>query len=321
MLDYVADTDYETGYIDLHEENLPLYKEIEEIFKDKKAIGVKPCTHMHILENEELNTDTPDLLNVIQNDLYNPEIHFAVRNSLPISYEKGGVNIIFGEQARYIKKEDLRFGSIIDAPAAKILIKRGIDVGIEAFEGNENSKIADFTGEPREIYIKEDTHVGLAPWRNFVKYIPKENAILITKYQKGEKTFPGAIHYENACKERFLFYPFDAKDVDGQWGWCEHYARRRQLEDSIKWLSGDGLLVHSGGNYPKLHIIAKKNDKALSVAICNIFPDKIKNAKICINANFEKIKFVNCKGHKEGNSVVLDGILYPYEFAAFEIEL
>ncbi len=41
----------------------------------------------------------------------------------------------------------------------------------------------------------------------------------------------------------------------------------------------------------------------------------MKNAEIKISDAFSDVKFINCKGHINGDAVVLDTVIYPYEFA------
>ena len=51
----------------------------------------------------------------------------------------------------------------------------------------------------------------------------------------------------------------------------------------------------------------------------NLFEDKIENARINVNSEFKNIRFSCCNGTMIGDTVILDGTLYPYEFAGFEL--
>ena len=97
MLDYSSRADYETGYVDAAVENAELYKSIEKIFKDKKAIGVRPANVMHQVQNGDFDCSEVNFLDNVQNYVFSPDIRLAVYNALPITYEKGNVNIIFGD--------------------------------------------------------------------------------------------------------------------------------------------------------------------------------------------------------------------------------
>ena len=51
-----------------------------------------------------------------------------------------------------------------------------------------------------------------------------------------------------------------------------------------------------------------------------MFEDKAKNVKINVGYEFKDVEFLNCSGHIEGNSIILDSILYPYEFAGVTVK-
>jgi len=319
-LDYVSDADYETGYIDSAVDNQEIYTQIDKYFKDKKAIGIRPYNTIHHLENIELNPNEAGILDEVQNYIFQPSIRFCVSNSLPITYEKENVNVIFGENARYIPLDELKFGNIIDIKAAKILMKRGVDVGIECIEEKDGFSQKGFTDVPQEYFVDEDEYVRLSPFETAcVKH--KDGVKILTEYHTKTDKEMGAFEYENADGMRFLVYPFDAlkaKQVQAQ-GWFDSYSRRRQVVKSLEWLSGKAFPIAPDGNYPRLHILAKENDEEVAVGLWNLFEDKIKNARI--KAAYKgKVKFINCEGHVENDVVVLDNILYPYEFAGFVIE-
>ena len=126
--------------------------------------------------------------------------------------------------------------------------------------------------------------------------------------------------YENNAGQRFLVFPFVAKSAVDKCGIFRSYSRRRQLIKSIERIGKKTLLAYPDGDYPMLYTLVKENECEVSIGLWNLFPDKIKNAKIRINIVFEDIEFINCSGHKCGDSVVLDGYLYPYEFAGVKIK-
>lgn len=320
MLDYVSDADYETGYIDAMVENMELYKDIERIFKDKKHVGVRPFNVMHKVKNAELDYKEPGFWGNVQNYIYEPSLRLAVFNALPVTYEKGNVNIIFGENARYIPEEDLKYGNIIDIKAAKILMERGIDVGIEHVCENAGYNQAGFTDVPHEYFVEEDEYVRLSPLD--ISYPKLKNeAKVITEYHTKATKADGAFHYENKDGIRFLVFPFSAAKVKENVisGWFDSYSRRRQLIKSINWLQNKPLKVYADGNYPRLYVQAKENETELCVGLWNLFQDKIQNARIKVDCDGE-IEFFNCEGHKENDTVIIDSVIYPFEFAGFEIK-
>lgn len=319
-LDYVSSPDYETGYIDAAVANRELYREIDECFGDKKAIGVRPFIVPHLVENAELNFREPNFLDNVQNLMFSASLRMAVFNALPISYEAGGVNIIFGENARYIDEKDLKFGNIIDIKAAKILMSRGIDVGIEEIDDKEGYKQTGFTDVPNEYFVDEDEYVRLSAMPISYPKL-KKDARVITEYHTKKTKNSGAFEYENKDGMKFLVYPFDAEYAKWSYakGWFDSYARRRQLIRSIEWLQDKPLKVHANGNYPRLYIQAKENERGLSVGLWNLSCDKIKNAEIKVDFKGNP-RFINCKGRIENGTVIIESVIYPFEFAGFTIE-
>lgn len=320
MLDYVADADYETGYIDAHVDNSEIYKAIDEAFSDKECVGVRPYNKVHLIENEELDANREWILSeVVWQGLFRASLTFAGENFLPTAHGGNGVNILFGENAKYISKEELKNGNIIDLAAAKNLISRGIDVGIKEIVPVSKTKQKGFTDVPNEYHIDEDVYTRLDACELKEIVLCKENVRMVSQYKYGTEFISGTFEYENADGMRFFVYSVDMRDVQYANGWIYSYAGRRSLLKSIPWL-GKGLDAYADGNYPYLYTIAKKNENELAVGLWNLFADKIKNSRIRICNEFKEVKFINCKGHKEGDSVILDTILYPYEFAGIIVK-
>lgn len=320
VIDYISNPEYETGYIDAWVDNKEIYAAIDKHFSDKKAIGVRPYNVIHMVENAELNANEPNFLNDVQNYPFQPSLRFATMNALPISYDKGNVNILFGENARYISEDELKYGNIIDITAAKILTKRGIDVGIEKFEDENNDIPNVFSNVPREYFFDENEYVPL-DYMNAVGVTHKKGVRMLSEFNFSPVRVAGAFEYENSDGMRFLVYPFDALKVreNGLNGWFNSYSRRRQVIKSIEWLGSKKLPAAADGNYPGLYILAKENEDAVCIGLWNLFDDKIPKTRIKTEAVGET-EFINCNGHRENDTIVLDSVLYPYEFAAFEIK-
>lgn len=320
MLDYVSDADYETGYIDFAVENSELAKEIEKTFADKSAVGVKIRSTHDIIRNAEFDRSEKGLFAKLEHTpILNTAIHFAVRNSLPITYEGDGAMILFGENARTVSEEELKNGAVIDIRAAQILAERGIDTGIAEF-GNCDYTRNSFSDVPEEYFIEEEIYVRLSPAVKPPMITVDEKAEIKTEYRAGGMSMPGVFHYENSNGQRFVVHCMDAEAADKNHGWFNGYARMRQLVKSLEWANKKAVPVKADGNNPMLYMLAKENEKGMAVAVCNLFEDKIKNPSVAVNRTFKNIRFINCSGKTAGGKVILDGTLYPYEFAAFEIE-
>lgn len=310
MLDYVSDADYETGYIDSMVKNTELYKEIAELFDGGVCTGVRPY----------FSNSTGDRLSLPERPQVSaPALNFISENSLPSTYEEGFVNILFGEHARYITEAELKNGSIIDITAAKILMERGIDVGISEFLKIEEYSQKGFADLPQEYFIDEAVYVRLWGGVKPCRVALKPNARPVTEYVYGHTARQvGDFEYENADGMRFRVFTFDAEEARRSRDWLSTYAKRRSIVNSVKWL-GKAIAASPVGNYPELYIITKEKAGSLRVGTWNLFADRIDNMRLRVDRAFKNVKFVNCKGHIEGDTIVLDTVLYPYEFAGFEI--
>ncbi len=319
MLDYISDADYETGYIDEMLKNAENYKWIEKNFKDKTAVGVRPYVAMHIAETIEVKGS--GALDQVQNVLLRPSLKFTSLNSLPTSYEKGNVNVCFGEDARYIPEEELKYGSIIDLTAAKILMERGIDVGIESIACSQSHEQTEFTDIPYEYFVGEGQYTRLEAAEidlPDVKCSP--DATPVTKHIIGQTEKLGAYQYENAQGMRFLVYLFDMYSAENAPGWLYGYAKKRQLQRSIEWLGRKPLRVFAEGNSPRLYILGKEDSRSMTVGLWNLFEDKAEGVKVKLAQEAKSVEFMNCSGKIEGNYVILDSAVYPYEFVGFVAE-
>ena len=62
-----------------------------------------------------------------------------------------------------------------------------------------------------------------------------------------------------------------------------------------------------------------KNSEAMSVALANISLDDAINPKIELDKAYSQIRFINCSGRLEGDTVYLSDIT-PYGFCTFEVK-
>ncbi len=317
-LDYVSSPKYETGYIDFCKENETLYSEIDALFADKKTVGLKPFNEMRLLQKRSLDITKSDTFEKIQNNLSNNAKLVAIATSFPISYEDNAVNIIFGENAKYIDESKLPNGSIIDLDGAEFLMERGIDVGVERIDAHDEYVKKSFVDWPKEFYINEND-CALLEYLPLYNPVYKRGVEVLTKFFEGESVFDAVALYQNAKGYKFMILPVRSNDIPR--GFLDTYAKRRVLSYAYNWLSSSPLKVNVCGNHPYLYLLEKENDDAVAVGVWNLFQDKIKNLRFKINTAFSRVNFVNCSGVIEGNEVVLDGTLYPYEFAGIEVKL
>lgn len=137
MNDYTANPEYERGYIDRHVHFAPLRREINAAFEGKECAGVYVFEAMHKLhdadctglsEGEIVSRFTPASAN------------FVNQTALPVSYVRNEYTkaaLVFGENAKYIDSETAKMPLILDSVAAQILTAKGMDVGLDKTDGNE----------------------------------------------------------------------------------------------------------------------------------------------------------------------------------------
>ena len=324
-VDFASKPDYEPGYVDMHVENEETYRQIARLFDDKTCVGFRPYVVAQTFENRHIDRNDPYQEEKIQYDMYCSSNRLATFNSLPVTYEDGAIQLVFGEHAKYIPVSALDNGAVIDITAAKFLMARGIDVGIERI-CPPNGMVKD------EYYLAEQQYVSLDGSGIVFGYDAKDGIEPLSKYHlvNGDNIFSyegsgefidGAFRYENARGQRFIVLPFDGDQVYDKRAWLDTYARRRMIIDNAEWLGKKPLDAYVNDNYLQLYIMVKKNETAMSVGLWNLYPDRIHNLKVHVATNSNEIEFLNCQGHRDGDCIVLDTPLYPYEFAAFEIQL
>lgn len=151
--------------------------------------------------------------------------------------------------------------------------------------------------------------------------ITADGTRVITEYVYGQKfRQTGDFEYENADGMKFRVFVFDASEAANSRAWLSTYAKRRSIVKNVKWL-GVALDVYPDENYPGLYIITKKKESSLCVGAWNLFPDKIDHMRLKIEKELKDVHFINCIGRTEKDAVVLDKVLYPYEFAGLKINL
>ncbi len=315
MIDYIGSVAYETGYIDAHQKHQSLYEQIDTMFSGKTASGVRLCNDPDGFTDAHLDVTDPNVLYRLAGNMYFASTKAAIQCSLPTAYEGDGVRVVFGENARHIALNELDNGCILDIPAARILLERGVDVGISEIKeiSLPSSSCADVVFE---YYIEQNERAVMDGNVTLYDVIKKEGAKVLTQLVRGKNNFDGAFTYENAASQRFLVFPFAADKAARAHGYFAAYTRRRQLLKELAWL-GNPLLAYVEGNYPYHYSMVKEDEKEIAVGIWNLFEDKMEDVSILINEPFDtkQVAFVNCEGYAEGQRVYLKSKIYPYEFA------
>ena len=332
MTEYNSKANYETGYIDRHIRNKPHYEEIKKRFSGKNTVGLNIIEDTRTFKTAVFGGD-------ITRDTYHsygafqPYISqwFAVDNSIPVTYgDANSASLAFGENARYIDENVLKNGVIIDAQAVKILMEKGIDVGVKSFKKTHSMAVEYFCDE-------DDFTIGTANGDAvFYDFELSDGARVLSEFVKTEGAFgcynelswrtspkcPACYYYENKQGYRFLVYSFVAEVswAKGVWnkGFFRNYYRQSQLYKGIEMLQGKKLPAMCFKN-PGLYMLCKKGENSMAVGMWNFFADSVIDAEIYLDGEYKSIDFYNCNGILKGDKVILNGDINPYSFAFFTV--
>lgn len=311
--DYSCAYDYERGYVERYVRNQPIRDGIAALFGDKTPVGVQVFTVPHKAENWELgDTLQPYAASMLLQAQGAPSRDLLSSNSIPTGFAENGEYpvLLIGENARYIDPAKLHRGAILDVPAAKILASRGIDTGlIEAVPG----------GAVSEYYISRSSGMNSIDSAALFHIKCKDGALVQSVLRPSET--PASYRYENADGQRFYVLAFDMYK-----SWCvgigqnflKSYYRQADLVSAIEWMAGKPLPAFSA-KHPNLYILASKGKDAMSVALANVYLDDVFSPEIRLDKTYSEIRFLNCTGRLDGDTVYLSDIP-PYGFMAFEVK-
>jgi len=293
----------EDGYVARHERNRPLHREIARRFDGRKAVGVRVYEAQDRLRTAELDGELAGSTRFFST-CGSEAAKCCSDLAIPTVWEgEGLVGMAFGENVRHVPPAARRRGLVIDAWAARILMRQGVDVGVKAW-GRKMPAGVDFT-EDRPI--EHDAYDGYA-----VELAAGAEPIGVR--QTGRP--PYAVLYANAAGERYLVLPLEA-----YWnrpGWHRTYEAGLFLAEGIRRLAGRPLPAFLPRN-PNVSLIAKDGpDGSRSVAVINCSCDELLSAPVELDRAFARVEFANCRGRLEGTRVVLDDIP-AFSFAAFTV--
>ncbi len=295
MIDYNSSAFYEKEYINRHVANKPIYEEIDSIFGNKNAVGVRIYEPMKKLENADF-TNRAHTVHTIPDMTFSRAFRFTSENSIPTVHTGSGeCGISFGENIRAFINDESIFKKplVIDLPAARILMENGIDIGIKEFLGSASSKLEHFTDL--------DEYAPSQPMLE--KVTLNDNAKNLSYYILDDKTeIPAAYTYINKNGAKFLVYTFDAQ--------LSHesvyrtYARQKQF---IKAMQEFGVIFPVViSDCPDLYIIAKKDsDGNMAIGLWNCFADGVYEKEIILNDTYRNAEIMNFNAEFLGNRILI----------------
>ncbi len=336
MVDYNSKPLYETGYIDNHVLNAPHYAEIEKRFSGMECVGLNVFQTMSQFGDKNfdklwnVNLYAPPALMYCQMPTFDQ--WFLCDNSIPTAYgKKDCASIAFGDNAIYLDDETMKNGVIIDAQAARILIDRGIDIGVESYTQAESPFAEHFITED-EFTMARTPNGGvffdfkLKPGAEVLSnFILSSGALSVINHMTIHESpkFPACYYYKNKDGQSFMVYSFIVNTVATRTHWrpgvFRSYCRQRQIAHGIEKLQGRPLPAMCFGN-PELYTLVKKKGNEMAVGLWNIFADPILKPVIELDDTYDTLDTYNCTGKLEGNKVILDAPIPPYGIAFFTVK-
>lgn len=314
-IDYVAPPTYEMGYIRATQKNQDLYRQVHGGFDGKTATGFSVFDPLTILADLDGAPET-EHFDLEARVVRVSAIHMLNDNTIPSHFAPAGPTVVFGEVAKRFDLNRVGDGLVLDLTAAKILMERGVDVGIRSI-GKEFTM--EDSGSPLVHVSPYLEHFAEGQWVQLglpevYRLDLDEKAEVLTYYTHGPGDCPGVYRYENAQKQRFVVYPFDAFKNQGKMGVFRNYNRQKELADAYQWLSGKPLDAVCFG-HPDLYIMTKRNEEGLAVGLWNFSRDAIDEPVLELGDMFKEVEGINCTASLNGKQVVLSK-LGAFEFAA-----
>ena len=293
MMDYTASPHYEDGYLEHHMEDQQLFAVLEKNAADKPAVGVAVFEPMKTLALSH----RPGA--VLEDRCIPASIRFAADNSLPVRYDAGeDATFIFGDAAELAAEEQFAHGAVLDMTAARILTRRGFDVGLKA--------VVEETTPNEEHFPHENEQVAVVGGL-WYKAELKESAIVDSWQQAGTEKIPAVYTYENAGGQRFAVYCFHAQEsfeIGHYRGLFRTWARAAQIRRLLPWLSGRKLDALCDAA-PDLYMMAKYDGDSLSVVLWNFGVDPIRKPTVRLRESWSDITCDWGEAQLDGDTVTV----------------
>lgn len=264
LFDYYSAPTYEQKYYKLHLRNIPLYEHITNTFSGLQDAGVRLYRRFDRIRRADLGPVFPGEKPVMRS-FFSAASAMLTQLGIPVCYTGSAqVGAAFGQDALDIPEDNFPKKLILDLPAARLLMDKGVDLGIRA--------IAPCAGSAAETYFFADgttqyisnfhSGLGLFPKMHCgyfdVKLDPDAKVLSTFAYHEGDR--PSACLYRNGDTE-FLILLFDAAAL-GQSSSAEcSYSRQRQLLEFI------GEAYPSVVNEPGVYTLCKQSADGRTLAM------------------------------------------------------
>lgn len=121
----------ERGYVEAHLADIDDDRTLERMFIGKTPCGFRVWNAEHQLRDITLPDTYPGNGPMMALASHSSAAAFLDANCIPACFEGSGFpGIVFGDQARLLPPEALSGGLVLDVPAARALMTKGVDVGL-----------------------------------------------------------------------------------------------------------------------------------------------------------------------------------------------
>ena len=319
VFDYVQTPMYETGYIERHEHNLPLYEEIHNAFDGGRTRGIYVWEAEHKLKDCTLPTPAPSE-GMICNSTLSASIRFLNRLCIPTSMiENGDAVCVSGWSGQKFPLDLMKYGVMTDIDAAEALTARGVDCGIAEVTEAPAAEIEIFPAADG----MEEEHLRTLTGGQFRCVTLREGATVLSTFRAGDIFYPAAWLYENADGYRFLCYAFSFVHIQDRYAQLlTSYARQAQAIRALEWLQRGKKSAAVCAHHPELYMIVKDLEGGgRAVGMWNCFGDEIIAPTVMLDRVYENVQFLGgACGHIEGDRVVFDSDIPAHAFSGFVVK-
>ena len=236
LFDYYSGPAYEQKYYKLHLRHIPLYEHIAKTFAGLQDAGVRLYRSFDRVRHADFGPEFPGEKPVMRT-FFSAAAAMLTQLCIPVRYTGDAkVGAAFGQDALDIPANAFPEKLILDLPAAKLLMEKGLDLGI--------SEIVPCAGAGREVYLQPDgskasvsiSNSGLAlmgPMHcGFYDVKLSAGAEVLSEFVYHDGNRPSSCRYRSGKTEFFILL-FDAAAL-GQSSSAEcAYYRQAQLMDFI----------------------------------------------------------------------------------------
>lgn len=313
--EYSMQPDYDSGYFNAHIKNAPMFEALKNTSGEE--FGIRVYEYMSKIENAEL-PDTFIGEKELMEGFYFPHASKLLTSiGLPTVYEgKGVCGICFGENARYLEKENLESGMILDLQAAKILTERGIDVGLKASKPIDRAVC--------EWYGTGKSTVNLYPSGPVYDLEICESAKPMGYFKSTDiledYSFPSCYFYKNGDGQKFFVYAWNGIEQRNDSVLYHSYYRSIQLQKALLFLTDDFLPV-TAKTHPHLYTLCKKDKNTVYNVFFNIHPDEIENLRLSTGALIKKVTAFGANVTKTSPFEAVVDRIAPYGCVLVIVEL